>query len=170
MVTVRSNVAWPTYANVGAAPNKAHLSAFTALCRLLVDPKASKDSIEEILKTEDFAETQYCLLFAHIRQPVIDMLWEHRQSELWIFRSEKLGTTYAKLNAIESSMARYTGKFAFQQEHDELLEIGNGGVDELKAMIVQHVGVLREDSVRLSELRAKKAELLEAHTPSKKEL
>lgn len=152
----------PSYAHVVTPSKHTSTSEYMTLWHQLIEVSCNIDTIRESLNDHRLTETQLRMLFAHIRQPVIDILWEHRQLELWIFRAEKLGVVYATANSEDDSVAKWSSKYAFQREQDELLNIEDGGPEETRDMIMQHVEVLREGSLRLVELRRKKAAMLPA--------
>jgi hypothetical protein len=124
----------------------------------LTNPTSPFDTIQPRLNPLPPA----CLhsLFGHIRKAFIDVLWQQRELELWMFRSRHLGSEYAQAQCVTPSSSTALNRYYFARWMDDRLKMGPGEKPELVEMGVKHVTLFRESRQIVRELREEKQRVL----------
>lgn len=133
---------------------------FTSLRDHLADPQYPLDNIRTHLNDNRLTDAEARKLFGGIRRSVLDIIWQHRNLEEWIFRCARMGSEYAQSATQQGGVGTDAIRVDFYGEQDSYLKMGGGTRDEVVAMILQHVGVYREAVQGVERLQGEKERML----------
>ncbi|GAB7322735.1 hypothetical protein MBLNU13_g03626t1 [Cladosporium sp. NU13] len=132
----------------------------TKLRDRLSDPQCPLDDIRTHLNDDRLADAEARELFGSIRKSVLDVIWQHRNLEEWIFRCTRMGREYAQATTQEGRAGNDALRINFYGEQDSYLKMSGGARDEVVAMILQHVEVNREAVEGVERLQGEKERML----------
>ena len=146
--------------NQATATSTADNSQYTRLSDNLTDPQYPLENICTHLNDTRLTDAETRNLFGGIRKSVLDVIWQHRSLEEWIFRCARMGSEYAQATTQEDGVETSALRNDFYGEQDSYLKMSGGARDEVVAMILQHVGVYREAVQGVERLRGEKERML----------
>jgi hypothetical protein len=135
---------------------------FTTLKTALANPTYRFNHLHHGLNNRRLTLPSLRALFGHIRKAFLDVLWQQKQLELWMFRSTHLGSEYAQAQSEDSLSddGRNPGRYSFACWMGESLEMGSGERLEVVRMVVKHVRLFRQSDRRVRELREENERVL----------
>lgn len=138
----------------------AESAQYTKLRDHLTDAHYRLVDIRTHLSDQRLADAEVRKLFGSIRKSVLDVIWQHRSLEEWIFRCTRMGSAYAQATTQEDGAETSALRNDFYGEQDSYLKMSGGARSEVVEMILQHVGVYREAVQGVERLRGEKESML----------
>ena len=156
MTDAATPVRAPSVSTSGTADN----GQYTMLEGYLTDPEHTLDDIRIHLNDERFTDADARKLLGSIRKSVLDVIWQHRNLEIWISRCTRMGCEYAQAVAEEAGVEVGPSRHWFYRQQDLHLKMRGGTRYEVVEMILQHVRVYREAVQGVERLQSTKEDML----------
>lgn len=152
----------PTYADMAKTQAIARNKEYQHIRDTLIETTKQNppETIQTLLSDPDLELKDVRKLFGGLRKSFLQVLWEHRQVELWIKRATGLGVDYANAFAENDTVAKYPSRYVFFREMDEGLDLEGGERAEVVGLILQHVEVYRETLEEVRGLKEVKENIL----------
>lgn len=148
-----------SYADAARSQDVAHAQLYHRIKAALTDMECPTHEIELLLESNLLTNSDIRKLFGSLRKAFLNVLWQHREREIWNKRAKIFGVDYAECASLENSVASLPGRLAFYRDMDEQFEMAGSSKESFKTEIVQHAKVYRETCEGLDLLGAQKVEI-----------